>query len=166
VTGGAEAVLSDRGSPAPPERALRRAQQGRAEGPESRPVLPGAPPITGWEWLVAALGLVLVLTTVTYLLVQAMRGPAVPPDVVVRVDSIAPTSAGGYLVQFRAANAGDETAAGLTVVGELRDASGVETSRTPLDYLPGHSERGGGLFFRRDPRRATVRLWAEGYQEP
>jgi uncharacterized protein (TIGR02588 family) len=159
-------ALSDRGGPAPPDGAPRRAEQGRDERPETGQRQAGAPPITGWEWLVAALGLLLVLTTVTYLLVQAVRGPPVPPDVVVRVDSIVPTSSAGFLVQFRAANTGDETAAGLTVVGELRDASGVETSRTPLDYLPGHSERGGGLFFRRDPRRATVRLWAEGYQEP
>ena len=35
-----------------------------------------------------------------------------------------------------------------------------------MDYLPPGSEREGGLFFSRDPRRHEVRLRAKGYVDP
>jgi uncharacterized protein (TIGR02588 family) len=35
-----------------------------------------------------------------------------------------------------------------------------------LDYLPGRSERSGGLFFSRDPRVLRLVLEVHGYQAP
>ena len=122
--------------------------------------------ISALEWLVAGLGLVLVVAAVAFMVLDAMRGGSAPPQIRVRADSVVAMGSGGYLVQFTAENHGHETAADVAVVGELRDAAGVETSRARVDYLPGRSERRGGLVFRRDPRQAALRLWAEGYQEP
>lgn len=117
------------------------------------------------EWVVAALGLVLVVTAVWVMLADARR-ERTPPDIVVRADSVHALPGSGFLVRFTAHNRGRETAAEVEIVGELRDAAGTATSRVRLDYLPGESRRGGGLLFARDPRAGALALRAEGYREP
>ena len=129
----------------------------RREGSDSIPFL---------EWAVAALGLALVVATVGFLALEATGGPKRPPDVAVRVSSVARLSK-GFLVRFTAVNRGDETAAAVAVEGELsRAGRPVETSQASLDYLPAHSERAGGLFFREDPRRGKLELRPLGYEAP
>lgn len=119
-----------------------------------------------WEWVVAGLGAVLVIGSIGFMLYEAVAGDDSPPDVVIRVDSVLPVQ-GGYLVRIRARNQGGTTAAGLTVEGELKgDTGAIETSETTVDFLPPNSERFGGLFFTRDPRRHTLELRAKGYQDP
>ena len=55
----------------------------------------------------------------------------------------------------------------MLVEGELAGPDGpIETSEATMDYLPPGSEREGGLFFSRDPRRYEVRLRAKGYVDP
>lgn len=133
--------------------------------PNEAPGAPPAPRTSGAEWAVAVLGLLLVVGAVAFLLLDAVRSDGAPPDLAVRADSVTPAG-GGWLVRFTAVNRGRQTAAGVDVVGELRDAAGVETHRVTLDYVPGRSARRGGLFFARDPRGAALQLRAEGYQEP
>jgi uncharacterized protein (TIGR02588 family) len=130
---------------------------------EDKAMLKDAPP---WMWGIGLLGLALVLGSIAFALYEAAAGDSTPPDVSVRVDSIHPTR-NGYLVEFRAVNEGGSTAEGLTVEGELKDgAESVETSNTTIEYVPSHSERGGGLFFTSDPRRYELRLRAKGYEKP
>jgi len=117
------------------------------------------------EWVVAAIGLVLVVSAVWVMLAEARR-ERTPPDIAVRADSVHALPGGGFLVRFTAHNRGRETAAEVEIVGELRDAAGTATSRVRLDYLPGESRRGGGLLFARDPGTGTLVLRAEGYREP
>jgi len=117
-------------------------------------------------WGIGLLGLALVLGSIAFALYEAAAGDSSPPDVTVRVDSILPTR-NGYLVEFRAVNEGGSTAEGLTIEGELKNgAESVETSDTTIEYVPSHSERGGGLFFTSDPRRYELRLRAKGYEKP
>ncbi|HEX6185279.1 MAG TPA: TIGR02588 family protein [Pyrinomonadaceae bacterium] len=126
-------------------------------------MLTDAPP---WMWGIGLLGLALVLGSIAFALYEAAAGDSSPPDVTVRVDSILPTR-NGYLVEFRAVNEGGSTAEGLTIEGELKNgAESVETSDTTIEYVPSHSERGGGLFFTSDPRRYELRLRAKGYEKP
>lgn len=130
----------------------------------------GAPEISGWEWLTAALGLVLVLGAVTVLVLHAVRGGDAPPDLVVRVERVVPVGA-GYVAEFEVENRGTETAAAVTVRGEVAAPAGgaegaAETSETQLDHVPGRSVRRGGLLFTRDPRTAPLRVRATGYTEP
>lgn len=137
---------------------------------------PGAPGtasarISKAEWATAALGVLLVLAAVGVLLYEGLARPTTPPDVAVRVERVTPVRA-GFLLEFVAENMGSKTAAGLTVRGELRapgDSAGappLEEREAGLDYLPGRSERKGGLFFTLDPRTHAVALQALGYQEP
>jgi uncharacterized protein (TIGR02588 family) len=117
-------------------------------------------------WGIAVLGLVLVLGSIGFMLYEAAAGDSSPPDVTVRVDSIRPTQ-NGFLIEFRAINEGGTTAQGLTVEGELRNgADSVETSNTTIEYVPSHSERAGGLFFKSDPRQYELLLRAKGYEKP
>jgi uncharacterized protein (TIGR02588 family) len=64
-------------------------------------------------------------------------------------------------------NLSPSTAAVVEVEGVLsRDGREVATSSMTLDYVPGHSERQGGLFFAQDPGAYDLELRALGYAEP
>jgi uncharacterized protein (TIGR02588 family) len=118
------------------------------------------------EWVVAALGLLLVAASIGVLLYEAFAREDAPPAVVVEVDGVQPVE-GGFLVLFHAANRGGRTAATLLVEGELRRGDEtVERSEATIDYSPARSERHGGLFFTHDPAAFELRLRALGYAEP
>ena len=119
-----------------------------------------------WEWVAAAVSTALVLGVVGYLLYDAVARPRTPPSLRVAADTVLQAD-GLWLVEFRATNAGHETAAAVKIEGELMQAdSSVESSEAVLDYVPGRSVRHGGLFFRHDPRAYRLELRAHGYQEP
>lgn len=134
---------------------------------DSRSTAPDRAPgeVSKWEWLAGAVGLVLLLAVVSFILRAAMQ-PATPPLVIVAVDSI--TSSGGtYLVHFTARNDGRTAAASVTVEGELRSGSGTPTrSEVTLEFVPASSSRSGGLYFRDDPRRGQLVLRPLGYADP
>ncbi len=131
--------------------------------------------ITPLEWVVAALGALLVFGSMAYLAYAAFGRDEAPPDVRLAVEEVRELPSGrGYLVKFRAHHEEREAAAELGVEGELRGLAGgggggggaVETSEATLDHLPARSSRAGGLFFSRDPRGFELRLRAKGYAEP
>lgn len=122
------------------------------------------PPLS--EWLVALLGLLVVLSALGFLGYEAVAGDTTAPDPLIRVTDIESVG-GGYLAQLEILNQGGDTAAGLTVEGTLtRGGRVVETSDVTLDYLPGGSVREAGLFFSRNPRQGRLELRALGFQEP
>lgn len=118
------------------------------------------------EWIIAFVGLALVVGTVSFMVYQAIKGDSSPPDISLHVESISPIG-NGYVVRIRAMNNGGSTAAGLTVEGALRHAfETVETSGATISYVPPHSQRIGGLFFTKDPRQFELHLRAKGYEAP
>ena len=124
------------------------------------------PPPSVWEWLAAAVGLVLLLASIGYLLHDAWTGDEGPPVPVVRLVDLQPQD-GRYLVRVKVFNQGRATAAALRVEGELRrGAEVVERSELEFQHLPGRSSREGGLFFRQDPRTLQLVLTARSYQNP
>ena len=128
-----------------------------------KPRDPAIPPL---EWAAAAVGLALVCGVLGVMLWLGVTRDERPPEVSVRTEAVTP-AAGGYVVTIRAVNTGDTTAADVTVEGELRGAGGVaETSTMSFKYLAPHSERRGGLFFEKDPRRFKLELRAKGYETP
>jgi uncharacterized protein (TIGR02588 family) len=119
-----------------------------------------------WEWIVAALGLVIVTGVLGFLLYEALGGNQLPPDVKLSVDSVAQTG-NGYLVKITAVNQGGSTAEGVIVEGQLKNGTEpVERSQTTLEYLPPHSKKRAGLFFTRDPRQFELQVRPFGYEEP
>jgi uncharacterized protein (TIGR02588 family) len=123
-------------------------------------------PVPATEWVVAAIGAALVAGTIGYLVFLALSRDEAPPDVQVVAGSVH-AARHGYVVEFRAINAGAKAAAELLIEGELEGPDGVvETSEATIDYLPPRSEREGGLIFSQDPRRYELRLGAKGYVDP
>lgn len=145
------------------QRGGSREQRGGGTGRDDRPAPQGE--ISKWEWLVGGVGLALLLVLIAFLARAAMTAPT-PPDLVTRVDSVSRVSS-GWLAHVRVRNTGSETAMAVTVEGELATAAGdTLRSETTLDYVPGRSERSGGLLFSEDPRAGTLEVRAIGYQEP
>ncbi|HEX2187382.1 MAG TPA: TIGR02588 family protein [Longimicrobiaceae bacterium] len=119
-----------------------------------------------WEWVAAAVGTLLVAGTIGYMLNEALTAGGMPPGVAVHVDEIVPMET-GFLVRIRAENSGGETAAGLTVEGELRsDTGSVEKSQVTIDYVPARGSRFGGLIFQEDPRSYALTVRPMGYDRP
>lgn len=118
------------------------------------------------EWLIGAIGLVLVLATLGYLAYAGWTTTLSPPEIQAKVQSISPNG-DGYLVSFDVVNTGDETAAGVTVEGSLHNGDQeVELSTATIDYVPSHSTRKGGLFFQQNPAQLQLEIRATGYAEP
>ena len=113
------------------------------------------------QWIAGGIGLTLTLALVALVAWRAIKpGELTPPSITVSVEHVH-SSGAGYLVAFVARNSGDQTAAEVTVEGTLT-ASGTpeETSSATLNYVPGGSQRTGGLFFTSDPRKGKLDLRA------
>jgi uncharacterized protein (TIGR02588 family) len=118
------------------------------------------------EWVASGVGLLLVLGLFGVIGWQAFNGATTPPALTVEIENVAPVE-GGYRVLFRAHNSAGEAAAQVEVEGRVSGAGAeAETSRVVLDYVPGRSERHGGLFFTRDPRGGVLTVRATGFAEP
>lgn len=118
------------------------------------------------EWIVGGISLLITFGLIGFIGWNAMQGPLTKPQISLHVTGIE-ASGEFYLVEFKAFNHGDQTAADVAVEGHL-SAQGQETEikGTTLDYLPGQSHASGGLFFRSDPRKGNLRISAVGYQLP
>jgi uncharacterized protein (TIGR02588 family) len=118
------------------------------------------------EWIVGAVGFLLVSGMIGLMIYHALTGIDSPPDLELRILSVQQVR-GGYLATVKARNHGGSTAEGLVIEGELKQGSQVvERSQTTLDYAPPESEKKAGLFFTRDPRQFELQLRPLGYEEP
>lgn len=136
-------------------------QQGEGSRGHSRETAPSI-----WEWLVAALGLLLLLATLGYLGWHALSEPARAPEPVAQVLKVE-RQAQGFLVRVRVSNRGGETASSLRLSGVLkRGDEVVEESEVDFQYLPGGSSREGGLIFTHDPAQFALELTPKGYEKP
>ena len=118
------------------------------------------------EWIVAAIGVLLVGGAIAYLVFHSTTRGQTPPDIRVGAEQMLELNH-GYVVQFRALNEGGSAAAQVTIEGELIGPDGTtERGEAVLDYLPPRSDRTGGLLFESDPRQGELRLRATGYAKP
>lgn len=117
------------------------------------------------EYVIAAVGLLLVAAAIGFLGYEAFTGGNAPPNVSIEVIRVT-RSSGGYLVTLAVRNTGDETAAELGIEGTVaRPSQEPETSDVTFDYLPPDSVREGGLFFTHNPKGALT-LRVLGFREP
>jgi uncharacterized protein (TIGR02588 family) len=118
------------------------------------------------EWLIAAIGLVLVVGTIGFMLYQAFTVKDTPPSFKTNVERIEQVNS-GYIVIFKIINEGEQTASGVEIEGEIKDGDKIiETSGVSLDYVPSKSESKGGLFFKQNPKQFQLEIRAKGYSEP
>ena len=119
------------------------------------------------EWVVFGVGLVLVVSTLAYLVYDGATAAGTPPDVEVRLGE--PRRGGrGFLVPVTVVNRGGETAEGVTVEVVLEGAGSPEPERSEFTvaFLPRGGAREGWVVFRSDPRAGTLTARAHGYEKP
>lgn len=118
------------------------------------------------EWTAAAVGLALTLGVIGYSVWEGLAGDGGPPALT--VETRAPKAVdGGHVVPLVVRNTSAATAAAVEVRGVLeRAGQAVEERRAVFAYVPGGGQAKGGLVFERDPSAFTLRVAAEGYEEP
>lgn len=119
-----------------------------------------------WEWILAAVGVILVGAAIGSALYRGLTQENTPPQIEVAVAGIK-SAAEGFVVEFEVRNTGTQTAAALGIEAQLL-ASGepVETSTATLAYSPSNSIRRGGIYFTKDPKAFELKIRALGYESP
>jgi len=119
-----------------------------------------------WEWIIAGLGLILVIGSISVTFYRANTEKSTPPIISISLDSISQTEY-GFLVQFSVKNTGNQTAADLNIEGVLKNGEEIEeTSTMSFTYAPANSNRQGGLFFTKNPNELELQIRALGYSVP
>ncbi|MCA1618959.1 MAG: hypothetical protein LC795_06530 [Acidobacteria bacterium] len=119
------------------------------------------------EWVVFGVGLLLVVSTLAYLVYDGATSAGTPPEVEVTLGD--PVEGGaGFLVPVRVVNRGGQTAEGVTVevVLEAGGAPEPERGEFTLAFLPRGGTREGWVAFRTDPRAGRLTARALGYEKP
>ncbi|MBC7944877.1 MAG: hypothetical protein H7X91_06385 [Burkholderiales bacterium] len=124
-------------------------------------------PQKNWlEWSVFALGLVLVVGSLGYLVQYALTLEGRPP--IISAQTGQPRQqAGSYIVPVTVANDGDQTAEHVQIEVQI-SAVGValETTMFELDFLPSRSKREAWASFVNDPTGNQLRARVVAYQKP
>ncbi len=128
------------------------------------------------EKVIGAIGLLLVLCTVGYLLYESLQTEG-PPEIVLTATNVI-AQEHNYLVEVTVFNRGEQTVQSLSVTGTLvprgtssdeqsnSESSVVESNEITFDYVPHRSRRQGGIIFSHDPRQYDLKLEAGGYLTP
>ena len=119
------------------------------------------------EWVVFGVGLVLVVSTLAYLVYDGTTAADTPPDVEVRLGEPRPGGE-GFLVPVTLFNRGGQTAEGVSVevVLEAGGSSEPERGEFTVAFLPRGGTREGWVAFRSDPRAGRLTARAPGYEQP
>ncbi len=121
------------------------------------------------EWAVFAVGLVLVLSALVYLVYDGATMTSDPPSIEVRL-GVPEQRTHNFVVPVTVTNHGDTTAEGVTVevLFESDGASGEPAARGELTiaFLPRRATREGFVTFQRDPRGARLTARVLGYEKP
>jgi uncharacterized protein (TIGR02588 family) len=123
---------------------------------------------TALEWIIAVIGVILVVGSIGFLLYSAIIQTDKPPTLIVNKKPTE-TVEGGFLVKFVLENKGENNAAAVTVEGKLMNGEKeIETSSASISYAPSNSKREGGLFFNENPDdpKFKLELRALGYEKP
>lgn len=118
------------------------------------------------EWFFAAIGLILVVGIIGFLIYEITTDEGKPAELNLKIEEVIPNG-NGFLVKFALENMGDETAAGITVEGEIKKGTeSVEKSDVTVNYVPSHSEKKGRMLFSEDPRKFEFKIRAKGFNNP
>jgi uncharacterized protein (TIGR02588 family) len=119
------------------------------------------------EWVVFGVGLLLVVSTLAYLVYDGATSADTPPDVEVRLGEPRPGGA-GFILPVTVVNRGGQTAEGISVevVLEAAGASEPERGEFTVAFLPRGGTREGWVSFRSDPRAGKLTARALGYEKP
>ena len=118
------------------------------------------------EWATAAVGAVLFVAMIGYMVYVGLREVEGSPKIeLMTSDPVRHDD--NFHIGFVATNSGEVTATGLIVRAVLTDGDrDVESREITIDYLPTQSSRRGGFFFKQDPTRYKLAVAATAYMEP
>lgn len=118
------------------------------------------------EWIVFAVGLVLVAGTLAYLTYKGATMGSDPPSLEVRLGT-PEQRAHNFIVPVTVLNHGDQTA-GAVHIEVVMESVGAEQARGELDidFVPRHATREGWVTFEQDPRAAQLKARVLGYEKP
>lgn len=119
------------------------------------------------EWLVFAVGLLLVASALAYLAYEGATMGHEPPSIEVRLGT-PEARPHNFIVPVTVINHGDETAEGIAVEVTLETDGGAEPVRGELTiaFLPRRATRAGWVAFQQDPRSARLTARVLGYEKP
>ncbi|HEX7999428.1 MAG TPA: hypothetical protein VF528_13660 [Pyrinomonadaceae bacterium] len=124
-------------------------------------------PQKNWlEWIVFAVGLALVASTLAYLVYAGVTTGIEPPSLEVRLGTPEQRTH-NFIVPVTVINHGDKTAGGIKIE-VVMESEGREQARGEVDipFLPRHATREGWVAFEQDPRTAKLNARVLGYEEP
>ncbi len=113
------------------------------------------------EWIVAGIGVALVLLALSFLTYKALFLGTGDPEIHFKITDIASQQSGG-LVLAEVSNSGGKTITAFQIIG----TSGSEEHTVVIDFLPARSSRKFGMFFSSLPTKDEVTFTPGGYQEP
>ena len=119
------------------------------------------------EWLVFAASLILVLSTLGYLVYDGATFGEAPPSIEFQLGQPQQRS-NRFVVPVSVTNRGDETAQGVHIEVTL-ESGGKEQENADFEiaFLPRHSTRKGWVTFRTDPRSAEqMEARVLGFEKP
>ncbi len=119
------------------------------------------------EWLVFAASLVLVLSTLGYLVYDGATFGEAPPSIEFQLGQPQPRS-NRFVVPVSVTNRGDETAQGVHIEVTL-ESGGKEQENADFEiaFLPRHSTRKGWVTFKTDPRSVEqMQARVLGFEKP
>jgi uncharacterized protein (TIGR02588 family) len=120
------------------------------------------------EWIVFALGLVLVTGVLGYLIYDGATLGNAPPNIEVRLGTPEQRTQ-GFIVPVSVKNLGDETAEGVQIEVTLesgREGTEPERGEFNIAFLPRRATHEGWVAFQTDPRCAQMKARVLGYGQP
>jgi uncharacterized protein (TIGR02588 family) len=121
----------------------------------------------GFEWMIFALGLILILMTLGYLIYAELTRGSDPARLSVKLGE-AKRSSNRFLIPVLVTNTGDTTAEDVHTSVLLRTSNGKE-ERAELQFprVPRQSRRRGWVTFQTDPAKGMkLEGIVMGYREP
>jgi uncharacterized protein (TIGR02588 family) len=119
-----------------------------------------------FEWIVFALGLILVSSTLGYLIYAGASMGNEPPSLEVRLGTPEQRQF-NFIVPVTVINHGDETAEGVRIEVVMESGGEVkERGEFDVPFVPRHATREGWVTFEQDPRIAQLKARVRGYQKP
>ncbi len=123
-------------------------------------------PAPASEWVAGGIGLALVLGAVAFTVWEGATQSRRPPDFTIRVDGVEPRN-GRHRVLFTVRNAGDTTAAQVTIRATVsRDGMVLERAEATFDYIAAGATRRGGFVLGPDPSAQTLEIGAVSWTIP
>lgn len=120
------------------------------------------------EWVVFAISLVLVITTLGYLVYDGATFSNTPPNIELKLGKAQAQAENRYIVPVNATNRGDTTAEGVQIEVTLNSGGKEqENAQFEIAFLPRHSTGEGWVTFTTDPRTVDkIEARVLGWEKP